>query len=61
MEGPVQPGTVFRWKAGPSTLTSHPPGGRPAHRDRLDRHHHGAIRNVLAHLKVEAERRAARA
>ena len=22
VEGPVQPGTVFRWKAGPSTLTS---------------------------------------
>ena len=22
MEGPVQPGTVFRWKAGPSSLTS---------------------------------------
>ena len=21
-EGPVQPGTVFRWKAGPSSLTS---------------------------------------
>ena len=22
VDGPVQPGTVFRWKAGPSTLTS---------------------------------------
>ena len=22
LQGPVQPGTVFRWKAGPSTLTS---------------------------------------
>jgi uncharacterized protein YndB with AHSA1/START domain len=22
LEGPVEPGTVFRWKAGPSTLTS---------------------------------------
>ena len=22
LEGPVQPGTVFRWKAGPSSLTS---------------------------------------
>jgi polyketide cyclase/dehydrase/lipid transport protein len=22
VEGPVQPGTVFRWKAGPSSLTS---------------------------------------
>ena len=101
LQGPLQPGTVFRWKAGPSTLTStlqvvDPPreiawtgttmgieavhvfrfqptdGGTLARseeswdgllarllkgysRKRLDK----GIRNVLSHLKVEAERRAA--
>jgi uncharacterized protein YndB with AHSA1/START domain len=103
VEGPVQPGTVFRWKAGPSTLTStlqvvDPPreiawtgttmGIRAVHvfrfqasdgatlarseeswagvlpsllkgysRRTLDK----GIRGVLAHLKTEAERRAATA
>ncbi|HSO51668.1 MAG TPA: SRPBCC family protein [Actinomycetes bacterium] len=103
VEGPVQPGTVFRWKAGPSTLTStlrvvDPPreiawtgttmgikavhvfrfrvsdGGTMARseeswegliarllkgysRRTLDK----GIRSVLAHLKTEAERRAATA
>ena len=103
VEGLVQPGTVFRWKAGPSSLTStlrvvDPPrelawtgttmgikavhvfrfqasdGGTLAHseeswegliarllkgysRRTLDK----GIRGVLAHLKTEAERRAATA
>ena len=104
VEGPVQPGTVFRWKAGPSSLTSvlqvvDPPreiawtgttmgikavhvfqfrasdGGTMARseeswggpdrpgcsggysRKTLDK----GIRSVLAHLKTEAERRAAMA
>jgi hypothetical protein len=103
VEGPVQPGTVFRWKAGPSSLTStlrvvDPPreiawtgttmgikavhvfrfrvsdGGTMARseeswegliarllkgysRRTLDK----GIRSVLAHLKTEAERRAATA
>jgi uncharacterized protein YndB with AHSA1/START domain len=103
LQGPVQPGTVFRWKSGPSSLTSalqvvDPPneiawtgttmgitavhvfrfqandGGTLARseeswegliasllkgysRKSLDK----AIRSVLSHLKVEAERRAATA
>jgi uncharacterized protein YndB with AHSA1/START domain len=103
VEGPVQPGTVFRWKAGPSSLIStlqvvDPPreiawtgttmrikavhvfrfqtrdGGTLARseeswegllasllrgysRRTLDK----GIRSVLAHLKTEAERRAATA
>ena len=103
LQGPVQPGTGFRWKSGPSTLTStlqvvDPPqeigwtgrtmgikavhvfrfqgrdGGTLAHseeswegvlasllkgysRRSLDK----AIRSILSHLKVEAERRAAAA
>jgi uncharacterized protein YndB with AHSA1/START domain len=103
VEGPVQPGRVFRWKAGPSSLTStlqvvDPPreiawtgrtmgikavhvfrfrasdGGTLARseeswagllpsllkgysRRTLDK----GIRSVLAHLKAEAERRAATA
>ena len=103
VEGQVQPGTVFRWKAGPSSLTStlrvvDPPreiawtgttmgikavhvfrfrasdGGTMARseeswegliasllkgysRKTLDK----GIRSVLAHLKTEAERRAATA
>jgi hypothetical protein len=103
VEGPVQPGTVFRWKAGPSSLTStlrvvDPPreiawtgttmGIKAVHvfrfqvsdvgtmarseeswegliarllkgysRRTLDK----GIRSVLAHLKTEAERRAATA
>jgi uncharacterized protein YndB with AHSA1/START domain len=103
LQGPVQPGTGFRWKSGPSTLTStlqvvDPPqeiawtgttmgiravhvfrfqandGGTLAHseeswegllasllkgysRKSLDK----AIRSILSHLKVEAERRAATA
>ena len=102
LSGPVRPGTVFRWKAGPSSLTStlhvvDPPheiawtgttmGIRAVHvfrfqatdggslarseeswagplprllkgfsRNTLDK----GIRNVLASLKSEAERRAAR-
>jgi uncharacterized protein YndB with AHSA1/START domain len=101
LQGPVQPGTVFRWKSGPSTLVStlqvvDPPheiawtgttmrikavhvfrfqasdGGTLARseeswegllasllkgysRKTLDK----GIRSVLAHLKTEAERRAA--
>ena len=103
VEGPVQPGTVFRWKAGPSTLTStlqvvDPPheiawtgttmGIKAVHVFRFQAKDSGtlarseeswegliasllkgysrksldkAIRSVLSHLKVEAERRAARA
>jgi uncharacterized protein YndB with AHSA1/START domain len=103
VESPVQPGTVFRWKAGPSTLTStlqvvDPPteiawtgttmGIKAVHVFRFQASDEGTlarseeswegllarllkgysrrtldkgIRNVLAHLKVEAERRAARA
>jgi uncharacterized protein YndB with AHSA1/START domain len=103
LEGPVQPGTVFRWKSGPSSLTStiqvlDPPreiawtgttmgikavhvfrfqatdGGTLARseeswegllasllkgysRKTLDK----GIRSVLAHLRTEAERRAAAA
>jgi uncharacterized protein YndB with AHSA1/START domain len=103
LQGPVQPGTVFRWKSGPSSLTStlqvlDPPhevawtgttmgikavhvfrfqangGGTLARseeswegllarllkgysRKTLDR----GIGSVLAHLKAEAERRAAAA
>ena len=101
--GPVQPGTVFRWKAGPSTLTStlqlvDPPseiawtgttmGIRAVHVFRFQASDGGTlarseeswegllasllkgysrrtldkgIRSVLAHLKTEAERRAATA
>jgi hypothetical protein len=69
LQGPVQPGTVFRWKAGPSSLTStlqvvDPPReiawtgttiGKGYSRRTLDK----GIRSVLAHLK--AERRAATA
>ena len=103
VEGPVQPGTVFRWKAGPSSLTStlqvvDPPreitwtgttmGIRAVHVFRFKASDGGTlarseeswagllpsvpkgysrrildkgIRNVLGHLKVEAERRAATA
>jgi uncharacterized protein YndB with AHSA1/START domain len=103
LQGPVQPGTGFRWKSGPSTLTStlqvvDPPqeiawtgttmgikavhvfrfqgrdGGTLARseeswegvlasllkgysRKSLDK----AIRSILSHLKIEAERRAATA
>jgi uncharacterized protein YndB with AHSA1/START domain len=103
LQGPVQPGTGFRWKSGPSTLTStlqvvDPPqeigwtgrtmGIKAVHvfrfqasdgatlarseeswegvlasllkgysRRSLDK----AIRSILSHLKVEAERRAAAA
>ena len=103
LQGPVQPGTGFRWKSGPSTLTStlqvvDPPqeiawtgttmGIKAVHvfrfqasdgatlarseeswegvlasllkgysRRSLDK----AIRSILSHLKVEAERRAATA
>ena len=71
VEGPVQPGTVFRWKAGPSSLTStlqvvDPPReiawtgttmGKGYSRRTLDK----GIGSVLAHLKAEAERRAATA
>ena len=101
--GPVQPGTVFRWKAGPSTLTStlqvvDPPheiawtgttmGIKAVHVFRFQVNDGGTlarseeswegllpsllkgyshrtldkgIRSVLAHLKAEAERRAATA
>jgi hypothetical protein len=65
VEGPVQPGTVFRWKAGPSSLTSvlqeESWEGLLASllkgysRRTLDK----GIRSVLAHLKSEAERRRA--
>jgi uncharacterized protein YndB with AHSA1/START domain len=103
VEGPVQPGTVFRWKAGPSSLTStlrvvDPPreiawtgttmGIRAVHVFRFQASDGGTmarseeswagllprllkgysrrtldkgIRGVLAHLKTEAERRAATA
>jgi uncharacterized protein YndB with AHSA1/START domain len=103
LQGPVQPGTGFRWKSGPSTLTStlqvvDPPqeiawtgttmGIKAVHvfrfqasdgatlarseeswegllasllkgysRKSLDK----AIRSILSHLKIEAERRAATA
>jgi uncharacterized protein YndB with AHSA1/START domain len=64
LQGPVRPGTVFRWKSGPSSLTSalqvvDPPNqlAQGYSRKSLDK----AIRSVLSHLKVEAERRAARA
>ena len=71
LQGPVQPGTVFRWRAGPSSLTStlqvvDPPReiawtgttmGKGYSRRTLDK----GIRSVLAHLKAEAERRAATA
>ena len=102
-EGPVQPGTVFRWKAGPSSLTStlrvvDPPreiawtgttmGIKAVHVFRFQASDGGTlarseeswegliarllkgysrrtldkgIRGVLAHLKTEAERRAATA
>jgi uncharacterized protein YndB with AHSA1/START domain len=103
LQGPVQPGTVFRWKAGPSSLTStlqvvDPPhqitwtgttmGLKAVHVFRFQANDGGTlarseeswegllasllkgysrktldkgIRSVLAHLKVEAERRAAAA
>jgi uncharacterized protein YndB with AHSA1/START domain len=103
VEGPVQPGTVFRWKAGPSSLTStlrvvDPPreiawtgttmGIKAVHVFRFQASDGGTlarseeswegliarllkgysrrtldkgIRGVLAHLKTEAERRAATA
>jgi uncharacterized protein YndB with AHSA1/START domain len=103
VEGPVQQGTVFRWKAGPSTLTStlqvvDPPNEiawtgttmgikavhvfrfRPTDDGTLARSEESwegllpsllkgysrrtldkGIHSVLAHLKAEAERRAARA
>ena len=71
LQGPVQPGTVFRWKSGPSSLTStlqvvDPPReiawtgttmGKGYSRRTLDK----GIRSALAHLKAEAERRAATA
>src|ERR687892_1192566 len=103
LEGPVAPGSVFRWKAGPSSLTStlqvvDPPGEiawtgttmgiRAVHVFRFQASDGGTlarseeswegllasllkgysrrtldkgIRSVLAHLKAEAERRAATA
>jgi uncharacterized protein YndB with AHSA1/START domain len=103
LEGPVQPGTVFRWKSGPSSLTStlqvvDPPheiawtgttmGIKAVHLFRFQANDGGTlarseeswegllasllkgysrktldrgIRSVLAHLKTEAERRAAAA
>jgi uncharacterized protein YndB with AHSA1/START domain len=103
IQGPVQPGTVFRWKSGPSSLTStlqvlDPPseiawtgttmGIKAVHVFRFQANDGGTlarseeswegliasllkgysrrtldkgIRSVLAHLKVEAERRAAAA
>ena len=103
VEGQVQPGTVFRWKAGPSSLTStlrvvDPPreiawtgttmGIKAVHVFRFQASDGGTlarseesweglmarllkgysrrtldkgIRGVLAHLKTEAERRAATA
>jgi uncharacterized protein YndB with AHSA1/START domain len=103
VEGPVQPGTVFRWKAGPSSLTSilqvvdapreivwtgRTMGIRAVHGFRFQASDGGTlarseeswagllpsllkgysrrtldrgIRSVLAHLKTEAERRAATA
>jgi uncharacterized protein YndB with AHSA1/START domain len=101
LQGPVRPGTVFRWKSGPSSLTSalqvvDPPneiawtgttmGIKAVHVFRFQANDSGtlarseeswegliasllkgysrksldkAIRSVLSHLKVEAERRAA--
>ncbi|MFL6250935.1 MAG: SRPBCC family protein [Actinomycetes bacterium] len=101
LQGPVQPGTGFRWKSGPSTLTStlqvvDPPqeigwtgrtmGIKAVHVFRFQGRDGGtlarseeswegvlasllkgysrrsldkAIRSILSHLKVEAERRAA--
>jgi uncharacterized protein YndB with AHSA1/START domain len=103
LQGPVQPGTGFRWKSGPSTLTStlqvvDPPqeigwtgrtmGIKAVHVFRFQDRDGGtlarseeswegvlasllkgysrrtldkAIRSILSHLKVEAERRAAAA
>jgi uncharacterized protein YndB with AHSA1/START domain len=103
LQGPVQPGTVFRWKSGPSSLTStlqvvDPPheitwtgrtmGIKAVHVFRFQPSDGGTlarseeswegllasllkgysrrtldtgIRSVLAHLKTEAERRAAAA
>ena len=103
LQGPVQPGTGFRWKSGPSTLTStlqvvDPPqeigwtgrtmGIKAVHVFRFQANDSGtlarseeswegliasllkgysrrsldkAIRSILSHLKVEAERRAAAA
>jgi uncharacterized protein YndB with AHSA1/START domain len=103
LQGPVQPGTVFRWKSGPSSFTStlqvvDPPSEiawtgttmgikavhvfhfRPSDGGTLARSEESwegllpsllkgysrrtldkGIRSVLAHLKVEAERRAAAA
>jgi uncharacterized protein YndB with AHSA1/START domain len=103
LQGPVQPGTVFRWKSGPSSLTStlqvvDPPreiawtgttmGIKAVHVFRFQATDGGTlarseeswegliasllkgysrrtldkgIHSVLAHLKVEAERRAATA
>jgi uncharacterized protein YndB with AHSA1/START domain len=103
LQGPVRPGTVFRWKSGPSSLTSalqvvDPPneiawtgttmGIKAVHVFRFQANDSGtlarseeswegliasllkgysrrsldkAIRSVLSHLKVEAERRAATA
>jgi carbon monoxide dehydrogenase subunit G len=103
LRGPVQPGTVFRWKAGPSSLTSTlqvvdapreiawtgtTMGIRAVHVFRFQANDGGTlvrseeswegllasllkgysrktldrgIRSVLAHLKTEAERRAAAA
>ncbi|HTE68544.1 MAG TPA: SRPBCC family protein [Actinomycetes bacterium] len=103
LQGPVQEGTVFRWKSGPSTLTStlqvvDPPheiawtgttmGIKAVHVFRFQANDVGTlarseeswegliasllkgysrktldkgIRSVLAHLKTEAERRAAAA
>jgi uncharacterized protein YndB with AHSA1/START domain len=103
LQGPVQPGTVFRWKSGPGSLTStlqvvDPPheitwtgrtmGIKAVHVFRFQPRDGGTlarseeswegllasllkgysrrtldtgIRSVLAHLKTEAERRAAAA
>jgi uncharacterized protein YndB with AHSA1/START domain len=103
LQGPIQPGTGFRWKSGPSSLTStlqvvDPPhqiawtgrtmGIKAVHVFRFQERDGGtlarseeswegllasllkgysrrsldkAIRSVLSHLKVEAERRAATA
>ena len=63
LQGRVQPATVFRWKAGPSTLTSTLQVVDPPHelalkrsgRRTLDR----GIHNVLERLKAVAERRTA--
>ena len=101
LEGPVQPGTIFRWKTGPSSLVStlqvvDPPneigwtgktmGIKAVHVFRFEATNGGtrvsseeswegllasllkgysrktldkAIRDILSHLKTEAERRAA--